>query len=53
MIPAIRAGTVWSGLASSSLGWEVVRKNKVRVGETSVHFDIKYPPFWLNARHDA
>lgn len=53
MILAIRVGIVWFGLVLFSLGWEVVRKNKVRVGETFVYFDIKYFLFWLNVRYDV
>lgn len=40
---------VWSGLIQSGLGGG--KKGKARVGEMSVHFDIKSPAFWLNAKH--
>lgn len=39
------------------MAWSVpvgaVRKEKTSVEEMSVHFDIKYRPFLLNAKHDV
>lgn len=53
MIPIIMVGIVWSGLVRSGWSWEVFRKIKAGVQEMPMHFDIRCPPFEVNAKHDV